>query len=135
MTLILNIVVVAHVIAGFVGLAAFAAVRQSIRAVQTRARPDTLRTPMHLALAWLSIVGSLSVILFHTAFAVFGLQRIWDYSFAGALGVLPWTLPTLVGVPGIVLSTRYYRRKLGPGPVSAGGGVSPRVVAAPPAVR
>ena len=175
---------------GYLGIATFAAVRQSISAVQTRARPDTLRTPMHLALAWLSIAGSLLVILFaltywsaastillalspvgiftgarmlnlmrnpgvehmgwfyshmgpmlgggiafHTAFAVFGLLRIWDYSFAGALGVLPWILPTLVGVPGIVLSTRYYRRKFGPGPVSAGGGASPRVAAAPPAAR
>jgi len=60
-------------------------------------------------------------IAFHTAFAVFGLQRIWDYSFAGALGVLPWTLPTLIGVPGIVLGTRHYRRKFRRGPARAAG--------------
>ena len=160
---------------GYLGGATFAAVRQSMRAVQTRHRPETLRTPFQLALAWFSIGGSVAVILFavafwsdastillalspvgiftgarmlnlmrnpgvehmgwfyshmgsmlgggiafHTAFAVFGLQRIWDYSFAGALGVLPWILPTLIGVPGIVLGTRYYRRKFGRGPVVAG---------------
>ncbi|MDA1093108.1 MAG: hypothetical protein O3A25_07550 [Acidobacteria bacterium] len=135
---------------GYLGIATFAAVRQSMRAVQTRRRPETLRTPTHLALAWVSIAGSVCVILFaltywsdastillalspvgiftgarmlqlmrnpgaehmgwfyshmgsmlgggiafHTAFAVFGLQRVWDYSFAGALGILPWILPTL----------------------------------------
>lgn len=172
---------------GYLGIATFAAVRQSMRAVQTRARPETLRTPMHLALAWTSIGGSLLVILFaatywsdastillalspvgiltgarmlnlmrnpgaehmgwfyshmgsmlgggiafHTAFAVFGLQRVWDYSFAGALGVLPWILPTLIGVPGIVLSTRYYRRKFGRGPASTAE--ARRVAATVPAV-
>jgi hypothetical protein len=163
---------------GYLGIATFASVRQSMRAVQTRRRPDTLRTPAHLALAWLSIVASVSVILFavsywsdastillalspvgiftgarilqlmrnpgaehmgwfyshmgamlgggiafHTAFAVFGLQRVWDYSFAGALGVLPWILPTLIGIPGIVFGTRHYRRKFGHGPASAGAAV------------
>ena len=40
---------------------------------------------------------------------------------AGALGVLPWTLPTLIGVPGIVLGTRHYRRKFRRGPARAAG--------------
>ena len=159
----------------YLGIATFAAVRQSMRAVQTRHRPETLRTPAHLALAWLSIAGSVAVILFavtywsaasaillglspvgiftggrmlnlmrnpgaehmgwfyshmgsmlgggiafHTAFAVFGLQRVWDYSFAGALGVLPWILPSLIGIPGIVFGTLHYRRKFGRGTASAG---------------
>ena len=56
---------------------------------------------------------------FHTAFAVFGVQRIWDYSLGGALGILPWMLPALIGIPGIVLGTRYYRRKFGRGPANA----------------
>lgn len=161
---------------GYLGVATFAAVRQSVRAVQTRHRPEALRTPFQLALAWLSIGGSVAVILFaltlwsdaspillalspvgiftgtrmlnlmrnpgaehmdwfyshmgsmlgggiafHTAFAVFGLQRIWGYSFAGPLGVLPWVLPALIGVPGIFLGRRYYQRKLGRGPARAAG--------------
>lgn len=151
---------------GYLGIATFASVRQSIRAVQTRHHPEQLRTPFHLALAWLSVGGSVGVIVFalafesevsailfalspigiftglrmlqlmrhpgaermgwfyshmgsmlgggiafHTAFAVFGAQRVWDYSLSGALGVVPWILPTLVGIPGILLGTRYYRRK------------------------
>ena len=56
---------------------------------------------------------------FHTAFAVFGVQRIWDYSLGGALSMVPWILPALIGVPGIVLGTRYYRRRFGPHPADA----------------
>jgi hypothetical protein len=151
---------------GYLGVSTFAAVRQSIRAVQTRRAPETLRTPFHEGLAYASMVGSVAVITFalafwseaspillalspigiftgrrmlnlmhnpgsehmgwfyshmgsmlgggiafHTAFAVFGSQRLWDYSFEGVLGILPWILPTLIGIPGIFLGTRYYRRR------------------------
>ena len=37
-------------------------------------------------------------IAFHTAFAVFGAQRLWDYELSGFLGVLPWILPALIGI-------------------------------------
>ena len=50
-------------------------------------------------------------IAFHTAFAVFGAQRLWNYSLDGALGILPWILPTLIGIPGLVFGMRYYRRR------------------------
>ena len=50
-------------------------------------------------------------IAFHTAFAVFGAQRLWAYDLAGPLAVVPWLLPTALGIPAIVLWTRYYRRK------------------------
>ncbi len=52
-------------------------------------------------------------IAFHTAFAVFGAQRLWAYELAGPLAIVPWILPTLVGIPAIVVWTRYYRRKFG----------------------
>jgi len=52
---------------GYLGVATFAAVRQSMRAVQTRHHPETLRTPVQLAPAWLSIGGSVAVILFAVA--------------------------------------------------------------------
>ncbi len=50
-------------------------------------------------------------IAFHTAFIVFGAQRLWAYEIEGPLAILPWILPTVVGVPAIVLWTRHYRRR------------------------
>ena len=52
-------------------------------------------------------------IAFHTAFIVFGAQRLWAYELAGPLAIVPWILPTVVGIPAIVVWTRYYRRKFG----------------------
>ena len=52
-------------------------------------------------------------IAFHTAFIVFGAQRLWAYEFAGPLAIVPWILPTVIGIPAIVVWTRYYRRKFG----------------------
>ncbi len=54
-------------------------------------------------------------IAFHTAFLVFGAQRLWAYEIEGPLAIVPWILPTVVGVPAIVLWTRRYRRKFGRG--------------------
>lgn len=50
-------------------------------------------------------------IAFHTAFAVFGATRLFEFRLPGAWQVLPWILPTIVGLPAIALSTRHYRRK------------------------
>ncbi len=50
-------------------------------------------------------------IAFHTAFIVFGAQRLWAWEIEGPLAILPWILPTVVGVPAIVIWTRHYRRK------------------------
>ena len=58
-------------------------------------------------------------IAFHTAFAVFGAQRLWDYSLEGALGIVPWILPALIGIPGTVLATRNYKRKFTRRPADA----------------
>jgi hypothetical protein len=64
-------------------------------------------------------------IAFHTAFAVFGSQRLFSYSLRGPLAILPWILPTLIGTPAMFLAQRYYCRRQ---PVSDGrathGGVS-----------
>ena len=83
-----------------------------------------MRHPGKERMGWFySHMGSMlgGGIAFHTAFAVFGAQRLWGYSFDGALGILPWILPTLIGVPGIVLGTRYYRRKFPAGATDATG--------------
>ncbi len=59
-------------------------------------------------------------IAFHTAFAVFGAQRIFNLSGAGPMAFLPWLLPTVIGVPGLMLWQRYYRRKFGDTGTSTG---------------
>ena len=159
---------------GYLGVVTFATVRQAMRVVATRRAPETLRTPVHEALGWASIAGSVAVIAFavgvwsdsspillglspiglftgssmlrlmrnpgaqhmgwfyshlgsmlgggiafHTAFIVFGAQRVWAYELAGPLAIVPWILPTVVGIPAIVVWTRYYRRKFGPAPAAA----------------
>ncbi len=50
-------------------------------------------------------------IAFHTAFAVFGSARIFDLGLEGWVAVMPWILPALIGIPGTVIWTRYYKRK------------------------
>jgi hypothetical protein len=50
---------------------------------------------------------------FHTAFLVFGAQRLVPIQVEGAWRLLPWILPTLVGAPAIQLWVRSYRRKFG----------------------
>ncbi|MBA3583248.1 MAG: hypothetical protein H0W36_01740 [Gemmatimonadetes bacterium] len=52
-------------------------------------------------------------IAFHTAFAVFGIQRFIDYSLEGALGLVPWVLPTLIGTPAILFLQQHYRKQFG----------------------
>ena len=59
-------------------------------------------------------------VAFHTAFAVFGSQRLWAHDIDGPLAVLPWILPTLIGAPAIALWTRHYRRRFALAATSAG---------------
>ena len=73
-----------------------------------------MRNPGAQHMSWFySHLGSMlgGGIAFHTAFAVFGAQRLWAYELAGPLAIVPWILPTVVGIPAIVVWTRYYRRK------------------------
>ncbi|MFN2383122.1 MAG: hypothetical protein ABR559_02535 [Gemmatimonadota bacterium] len=52
-------------------------------------------------------------IAFHTAFAVFGIQRFVEFSLEGPLEIVPWVLPAIIGVPANYIWTRRYRRKFG----------------------
>ena len=154
------------VLLGYLGVVTFVMVRQGMRVLATRKAPETLRTPLHEALAWASMSGSVIAIgfglavwsdispvllamspiglftgrrmlrlmrdpggqrmgwfyshlasmlgagiAFHTAFIVFGAQRLWPYEIEGPLAIVPWILPTVVGVPAIVIWSRRYRRK------------------------
>ena len=76
-----------------------------------------MRRPGARRMGWFySHLGSMlgGGIAFHTAFAVFGAQRLWVYELAGPLAVVPWLLPTAIGIPAIIVWTRYYRRKFEP---------------------
>jgi hypothetical protein len=50
-------------------------------------------------------------VAFHTAFAVFGMNRILPLDLPGTWQVLPWILPAAIGLPAAALMTRYYRRQ------------------------
>ena len=52
-------------------------------------------------------------IAFHTAFAVFGMRRLFELPSTGLLAMLPWILPAAIGIPGTFLWQRHYRRKFG----------------------
>lgn len=52
-----------------------------------------------------------SGIAFHTAFAVFGVRRLFDLPQAGLLSMAPWLLPSVVGITADVLLKRRYRRR------------------------
>ena len=74
-----------------------------------------MRNPGARPMGWLySHLGSMlgGGIAFHTAFAVFGVQRLITYELTGPLAVLPWLLPTIVGVPAIIAWQRRYRRRV-----------------------
>ncbi|MCY4400831.1 MAG: hypothetical protein OXE96_16040 [Gemmatimonadetes bacterium] len=76
-----------------------------------------VRNPGSEHMGWFfSHMGSMlgGGIAFHTAFIVFGAQRVWAYEIAGPLAAVPWLLPTVIGIPAIVVWTRYYRRKFEP---------------------
>ncbi|MEO1369727.1 MAG: hypothetical protein AAFX50_21305, partial [Acidobacteriota bacterium] len=55
-------------------------------------------------------------IAFHTAFAVFGASRLFTLPSSGLLQVLPWVLPSAVGVPALVMWKRHYERRFGDRP-------------------
>ena len=54
-----------------------------------------------------------SGIAFHTAFAVFGSSRLFDFELAGWLQIVPWVTPAVIGIPAILIWTRHYQRKFG----------------------
>ena len=72
-------------------------------------RSSGSRRPGWLHTHFGAMIGS--GIAFHTAFAVFGIQSLIAYQSSGFMAILPWILPTLVGVPAIVLCRLYYRSK------------------------
>jgi uncharacterized membrane protein len=56
-----------------------------------------------------SVIGA--GIAFHTAFAVFGMTRLFDIGLTGWVSVIPWVLPAAIGIPASVIWRRHYQRK------------------------
>jgi len=50
-------------------------------------------------------------IAFHTAFAVFGSARIFQFELPGAWQIVPWVLPAAIGIPSNLILETKYRRK------------------------
>jgi hypothetical protein len=67
---------------------------------------------------WYEHLGAMlgAGVAFHTAFAVFGLTRLFDIGLEGWIAVVPWVMPTIIGAPAIALWTRHYRRKFDAAP-------------------
>jgi hypothetical protein len=64
----------------------------------------------------------------YTAFFVFGGRRLFSAYLPGGWELLPWFLPTVIGVPAISLTIRYYRARFEPAvrPAPAGAGIDKR---------
>lgn len=50
-------------------------------------------------------------IAFHTAFLVLGAGRLFGIQLTGLTAVVPWVLPSIVGIPASAIWVRYYRRR------------------------
>ena len=50
-------------------------------------------------------------IAFHTAFAVFGITRLFDIGLEGMVAVIPWILPAIIGIPAQIIWKRHYQKK------------------------
>jgi len=62
---------------------------------------------------WYEHMGSMigGGIAFHTAFLVIGAGRLLGLQFSGWVAVVPWIVPSLVGIPASAIWVAYYRRK------------------------
>jgi hypothetical protein len=75
-----------------------------------------IRNPRPTRMAWwYEHMGAMlgAGIAFHTAFAVFGARQLFGLKPSGALGVIPWIAPALIGIPISRRWIRYYKRKFG----------------------
>ena len=76
-----------------------------------------LANPRPTPMAWWykhmeGMIGS--GIAFHTAFLVFGGQRLFGGALMqGSWSFLPWILPAALGIPALQIWTRHYKRRFG----------------------
>jgi hypothetical protein len=72
------------------------------------------RRPLASPMAWWyehmgAMIGG--GIAFHTAFLVLGANRLFHLPFSGAAAIIPWLLPTIIGIPASAIWVGYYKRK------------------------
>ena len=62
---------------------------------------------------WYEHMGSMLAggIAFHTAFLVVGAGRLLGVQLTGFAAVIPWIVPSLIGIPATMMWVGYYRRK------------------------
>jgi hypothetical protein len=62
---------------------------------------------------WYEHMGSMLAggIAFHTAFLVVGAGRLLGVQLTGFTSVIPWIVPSLIGIPATMVWVGYYRRK------------------------
>jgi hypothetical protein len=62
---------------------------------------------------WYEHMGSMlgGGIAFHTAFLVVGAGRLMPLHLNGLAAVIPWLLPSIIGIPATAIWVAYYRRK------------------------
>ena len=62
---------------------------------------------------WYEHMGSMlgGGIAFHTAFLVVGAGRLLAVQLTGFDAVIPWIVPSLIGIPATAIWVGYYRRK------------------------
>jgi hypothetical protein len=62
---------------------------------------------------WYEHMGSMLAggIAFHTAFLVVGAGRLLGVQLTGFAAVIPWIVPSLIGIPATAIWVGYYRRK------------------------
>ena len=78
---------------------------------------------------WYTHMGGMvgSGIAFHTAFLVFGGQRLFGGALIqGTWSFLPWILPAALGLPALHVWTRYYKRRFGELPEQIAQGATAR---------
>jgi hypothetical protein len=72
------------------------------------------RRPYSTPMAWwYEHMGSMlgGGVAFHTAFLVLGAGRLFGITLDGPSAIVPWILPTIVGVPATSIWVGYYRRR------------------------
>jgi hypothetical protein len=64
---------------------------------------------------WYEHMGSMlgGGVAFHTAFLVLGAGRLVGIQLDGLAAVVPWILPSVIGLPATAIWTRYYQRRFG----------------------
>ncbi len=85
------------------------------------------RRPLATRMAWwYEHMGAMlgGGIAFHTAFMVLGAGRLLGFQLTGLAAVIPWVVPSIIGIPATAIWVRYYQRRFREDPVGQGAHVT-----------